>query len=139
MVMELGRLLELQDIDQRMLFLEQLNELIKGTPTLFNSCQDKTVEQLAQHYYRELKTKKKIDKVSVKPTDFDLVNLKTLKNKNIHEEGAESLCFQAFQQLKIDTFLRARGWSDDQINLASTHLISRAVYQYQQYISYRHF
>ena len=109
--------------------LERLDELIKVTPTLFNSCQDKTVEQLAQHYYRELKTKKKIDRVSDKPTDFDLVNLKTLKNKNIREEGAESLCFQAFHQLKIDSYLRDRGWSDDQINLASTQLISRDVYQ----------
>jgi hypothetical protein len=47
----------------------------------------------------------KIDRVSEKPTDFDLVNLKTLKNKNICEVGAESLCFQAFHQLKIYTFL----------------------------------
>jgi len=98
MVMGFGRLLELQDIDQRILFLERLNELIKGTPTLFNSCKDETVEQLAQHYYRELKTKKKIDRVSEKPAYFDLVNLKTLKNKNIREVGAESLCFQAFHQ-----------------------------------------
>ncbi len=133
MVMGLGRLLELQDIDQRILFLERLNELIKGTPTLFNSCKDETVEQLAQHYYRELKTKKKIDRVSEKPTDFDLVNLKTLKNKNIREVGAESLCFQAFHQLKIDTFLRTRGWSEEQINLAATHLISRAVYPASEY------
>ena len=133
MVMGLGRLLELQDIDQRILFLERLNELIKGTPTLFNSCKDETVEQLAQHYYRELKTKKKIDRVSEKATDFDLVNLKTLKNKNIREVGAESLCFQAFHQLKIDSYLRGRGWNEQQINLAATHLISRAVYPASEY------
>ena len=133
MVMGLGRLLELQDIDQRILFLERLNELIKGTPTLFNPCKDETVEQLAQHYYRELKTKKKIDRVSEKPTDFDLINLKTLKNKNIREVGAESLCFQSFHQLKIDIYLRGRGWSEEQINLAATHLISRAVYPASEY------
>ena len=47
MVLGLGRLLELQDIDQRILFLVRLNELIKGTLTLFNSCKDEKVEQLA--------------------------------------------------------------------------------------------
>ena len=36
LVMGLGRLFELQDIDQRILFLERLNELIIGIPTLFS-------------------------------------------------------------------------------------------------------
>ena len=133
MVMGLGRLLELPEIDQKILFLERLNELIKGTPTLFTSCKDEVVEQLAQHYYLDLRIKKKIDRVSEKPTDFDLINMKTLKNKNIREVGAESLCFQSFHQLKIDKYLRGRGWSEEQINLAATHLISRAVYPASEY------
>lgn len=135
MVLGLGRLLEIPDIDQKVLFLERLNELIKGTPTLFNSCKDEKVEQLAQHYYQEIKLKKKIDRVSTASEEFDLVNLKTLKNKNIREVGAESMCFQAFHQLKIDRYLRDRGWSEEQINLAATHVISRAVYPASEYKS----
>ncbi len=88
---------------------------------------------MAQHYYRELEIKKKIDRVSEKPTDFDLINLKTLKNRNIREVGGESLYFQAFRQLKIDTSLRDRGWNEQQINLAASHLISRAVYPASEY------
>jgi len=38
------------------------------------------------------------------------------------------LCYQAIRQLRIDTFLDSRGWSDDDISLAMTHLISRAAY-----------
>jgi hypothetical protein len=112
MVLGLGRLLEIPDIDQKVLFLERLNELIKGTPTFFNSCIDEKVEQLAQHYYREIKSKKKIDRVSTASEEFDLINLKTLKNKNIREVGAESMCFHAFLQLKIDRYLIGRGWSE---------------------------
>ncbi len=100
MVLGLGRLPELPDFDQKVVFLERLNELIKGTPTLFSSCDEK-VEQLAQHYYSELKRKNKVDRVSPTADDFDTVNLNTLKNKNIREVGAESLCLQAFRQLKI--------------------------------------
>jgi len=127
MVLGLGRLPELPDFDQKILFLERLNELIKGTPTLFSPIDEK-VEQLAQHYYGELKRKKKVDLVSPPADDFDTVDLKTLKNKNIREIGAESLCFQAFRQLKIDSYLYGRGWDDEQVKLAATHIVSRAVY-----------
>jgi len=104
MVLGLGRLPELPDFDQKVLFLERLNELIKGKPTLFSS-KDENVEQLAHYYYGQLKQKKKIDRASDATDDFDTVNLNTLKNKDIREIGAESLCYQALRQLGIDHYL----------------------------------
>jgi transposase len=127
MVLGLGRLLELADFDHKILFLERLNELIKGRPTLF-SCKEEKVEQLAQHYYAQLKLKKKVDVASDVVDDIDTVRLNTLKNKNIREVGAESLCYQALRQLKIDNYLKTRGWDDEMVNLAATHIISRTVY-----------
>src|SRR5665811_1698214 len=116
MVLSLGRLLELSDFDQKVLFLERLNELIKGKPTLF-SCKEEKVEQLAQHYYAQLKLKKKVDVASNPADDLDTVKLNTLKNKNIREVGAESLCYQALRQLGIEHFLKTRGWA-----VSYTHL-----------------
>lgn len=127
MVLGLGQLHELPDFDDKILFLERLNELIKGKPTLF-SCKDEKIEQLAQHYFAQLKQKKKVDTTSQVPEDIDTVKLNTLKNKNIREIGAESLCYQALRQLKIDDYLKSRGWNDDQVNLAATHIIGRTVY-----------
>jgi transposase len=127
MVLGLGRLLELPDFDHKILFLERLNELIKGKPTLF-SCKEDKVEQLAQHYYAQLRQKKKVDVASDAVDDIDTVKLNTLKNKNIREVGAESLCYQALCQLGIGHYLKARGWDDEQANLAATHIISRTVY-----------
>ncbi|EKD89331.1 MAG: Transposase, IS4 family protein [uncultured bacterium] len=127
MVLGLGQLLELPDFDHKILFLERLNELIKGRPTLF-SCKEEKVEQLAQHYYGELKQKKKIDRASDVSDDIDTVKLNTLKNRNIREVGAESLCYQALRQLGIEHFLKTRGWDDEQVRLAATHIISRTVY-----------
>ena len=132
MILGLGRLLELPDFDQKVLFLERLNELIKGKPTLFR-CNDEKIEQLAQHYYLQLKQKKKIDRATDTEEDFDTVNLNTLRNKNIREVGAESICYQALKQLKIDHYLKNKGWDDEQINLATTHIISRAVYPASEY------
>ncbi len=111
MVLGLGQLHELPDFDDKILFLERLDELIKGKPTLF-SCKDEKIEQLAQHFYGQLKQKRKIDTSSHTPEDIDTVKLNTLKNKNIREIGAESLCYQALKQLGIDTYLKSRGWSE---------------------------
>ena len=127
MVLGLGRLLELPEFDDKILFLERLNELVKGRPTLFG-CKNEKVEHLAQHYYGQLKQKKKVDRTSEVPEDIDTVRLNTLKNKNIREVGAESLCYQALGQLKIDHYLKAIGWNEEQISLAATHIISRTVH-----------
>jgi predicted RNA-binding protein Jag len=101
--------------------------LIKGKPTLF-SCKDEKIEQLAQHYYTQLIQKKKVDATSHVPEDIDTVKLNTLKNKNIREVGAETLCYQALKQLGIDGYLKSRGWNDDQVNLTATHIVGRTVY-----------
>jgi hypothetical protein len=127
MVLGLGRLPELPDFDHKILFMERLNELIKGRPTLF-SCKEEKIEQLAQHYYSQLKLKKKVDVASNAVDDIETVKLNTLKNRNIREVGAESLCYQALRQLGIDHYLQTRGWDDEQVRLAATHIISRTVY-----------
>jgi hypothetical protein len=75
-----------------------------------------------------MKLKKKVDVASDVVDDIDTVKLNTLKNKNIREVGAESLCYQALHQLGIDHYLKTRGWDDEQVRLAATHIISRAVY-----------
>jgi hypothetical protein len=52
-----------------------------------------------------------------------------LKNKDAKEIGAEWLCKQAFDQLGIRDFLiNQQQWTPEDISLAETHIISRAVY-----------
>ncbi len=52
----------------------------------------------------------------------------SLQNSDAREVGAEWLCKQAFDQLKIGDFLHQAGWSKEQVSLATTHIISRAVF-----------
>jgi len=54
--------------------------------------------------------------------------MSTLKNKDGREVGAEWLCKQAFDQLGIGSFLEQKGWDGTSISLATTHIITRAVY-----------
>jgi len=54
--------------------------------------------------------------------------MSTLKNKDGREVGAEWLCKQAFDQLRIGNFLQQKGWDENAIALAATDIITRAVY-----------
>ncbi len=128
MIIGLGRLDEIPSIDQKVLFNERINQLIKGEASLYGPCPDTDVEKLAQYYYGQIKLKNKVDKKGNTTDDIETVKLNTLNNRDIYNVGAESICYQAFKQLGIDNFLVERNWEPEQINLAATHIVSRAVY-----------
>jgi transposase len=128
MIISLGRLSELPDDKKKYFLCERLTRLINGEPSLYGHCGDEMVEQLARHYFQQILSKKKVDRQTRTNEELELVKLKTLKNKEVREIGAESLCYQAFCQLGIDSYLKRRGWGAYQVSLAATHIVSRAVY-----------
>lgn len=128
MIIGLGKLEELPGIDKKIQLAERISELVKGENSLFPEHTDEAIEELAQHYYRLILSKRKVDKNKQPSEEVETVKLNTLKNKDIREIGAESLCYQAFGQLGIENYLVSRGWDTEQIKLATTHIISRAVY-----------
>ncbi|MDX9783118.1 MAG: IS1634 family transposase [Bacteroidales bacterium] len=126
--MGFGRLEELETVEQKKLLAVRVEELIvNGGNSLPTSAVDEQVERLAQHYFAEIKNKKRYD-IKHGDEDWETVKMSTLKNKDAREIGAEWLCKQAFDQLGIGRFLQQAGWSEDKIALATNHIISRAVY-----------
>ena len=83
---------------------------------------------MAQHYYREVIKKRRYDLKHINSLEQETVYINTLKNKDAREIGAEWLCLQSLRQLGLSDFLKSKQWSEDKINLAQTHIISRAVY-----------
>ena len=123
-----GRLEELETVEQKKLLATRVEELIvNGGNSLSTSAVDEQVEQLAQHYFAEIKSKKRYD-VKQGNEDWETVKMSTLKNKDAREIGAEWLCKQAFDQLGIGSFLKQAGWDENKIALATAHIITRAVY-----------
>lgn len=123
-----GRLEELETVEQKKLLAARVEELIaNGGNSLSTSAVDEQVEQLARQYFAEIKSKKRYD-IKQGNEDWETVKMSTLKNKDAREIGAEWLCKQAFDQLGIGSFLKLEGWDEDKIALATTHIISRAVY-----------
>ena len=132
-VVGLGRLDELKTEEQKKSLAVRIQELINnGGQTLSSSNFDSKVEELAQHFYQQIKIKKRYD-TGISQQEWERVNLQTLKNKDAREIGAEWLCKQAFDQLGIGNFLSSQGWTENQISLAATHIISRAVYPASEY------
>src|SRR6266511_3231791 len=128
-ILHLGSLEDLPDIDQKKALTLRINDLVRqshtGEQDLFKP-QDKVVEKLAQKYFAEIKEKERLDIAAGK--DYHRIDTNTVENKNIREAGTEWLCLQALEQLNISAFLRKEDWKEEQIQLALTHIISRAAY-----------
>jgi len=97
--------------------------------------QDPIVIQYVEEYYQRMVKEKRIDVPEKKVKrntksgkDIQAIDLNSIRNKDIREIGGEWLCYQAMEQLQIGKFLQHRGWSEEDIQLAQTHIISRAVY-----------
>jgi Transposase DDE domain len=128
-ILHLGTLEELPEVEQKKALADRINELVKqsytGKQSLFPP-PDQLIEILAQKFFRAIKEKQLLDLAAGK--DYHRVDTDSVKNKNIREVGSEWLCLQALEQLDIAGFLSGKDWSSEQIQLALTHIVSRATY-----------
>ena len=125
---------------------DQLNTIQKILTTKANNndqplfdlpfTQDATVNQYVEKFYNRMVAEKRIDvlveKQAKKPSksgkDLQTIDINSLRNKDVREVGAEWMCYQTMEQLRITSFLKCQGWDEDDIKLAQSHIISRAVY-----------
>ena len=56
------------------------------------------------------------------------INADTLRHSNVREIGAEFICHQTLEELGICQVLANAGFSEEQVKLAATQIVSRAVY-----------
>lgn len=98
--------------------------------------EDPVVIQYVNEFYDRMVQEKRIDvllenqekKAKNAGKDIQSIDLNSVINKDVREVGAEWLSYQAMNQLQIGKFLQDQGWNDEDIKLAQSHIISRAVY-----------
>jgi hypothetical protein len=97
---------------------------------------------VVQHWFNELYGRlvkeKRVDILDVgqdksqdksSECDWHTIDMNSLRNKDIREIGGEWLCYQALEQPGIGNFLSSQvDWRGEDVRLALTHIISRAVY-----------
>ncbi len=111
---------------------KQLNDRAAGQQSLFE-CEDPVVQEQVEHLWNELLKSKKVDTPEqARKKRFNYIEADSMQHRDVREMGGEWLCYQAIKELGIDQYLETCGWEEDQINLAITQLISRAVYPYSE-------
>jgi hypothetical protein len=98
--------------------------------------EDTTIIHYVNEFYNRMVAEKRIDVLVDKPEkkpskngkDLQTIDVNSIRNKDVREIGSEWLSYQAMNQLQIAGFLERRGWDEDDIKLAHSHIISRAVY-----------
>lgn len=127
-IVNFGKLDELESVEEKKLLANRTESLIRnGGQTLLLEPVNEKVESLARYYYSEICARRRYD-IARGKEDIEIIKLATLKNKEAREIGAEWLCKQAFDQLGIEDLLKRQNWDDENISLAATHIISRAIY-----------
>lgn len=127
------------DEHERKMLANRIESLYQGNNALFLDIPPK-VEQLAIKFYKELRDKYKtlvtsenvahsdISSPVETAKDMELVDLNSIEHDEVREVGAEWLCLQAIEELKIADLLAEKQWDKDTIATAVAHLVSRAVY-----------
>ena len=108
---------------------ERLNQMLEGRKPLFLA--EERVEKFARKLFNRMISEKKIDlvkKIQEEAKKWDNVDLNTLTNEDVREVGAEWMGLQALQELGVDAFLHRQGWEAEEVQLALSHIVSRAVY-----------
>jgi len=113
-----------------------LTQKVAGVATIdFAEYHDPGINEYVERWYALMLTKGKIEVPGNTAifNQYQTVDTASIKSKDVREAGAEWLCLQALKQLGIDSFLEETGWSKEQVQLALTQIVSRAVYPASEY------
>lgn len=85
------------------------------------------IKKYVEDLWQRIIASKKLDLQLVEKLSR-MVNADTLQHSNVREIGAENICHTTWQKLQLTELLLANGFTGDEAALASTQVISRAVY-----------
>ena len=112
---------------------EQLNQAARILTNRYEQKQplfkptDTAVIELTETLWQRIIREKRLDLTLHSPTSRR-IDADTMRHSNVREIGSEFICHQTLQELGISKVLSAAGFTEEQIQLAATQIISRAVY-----------
>ena len=111
---------------------EQLNLIARTLTDMYQQKQsifpqtDPLISKWVAELWGKIVGGKRLDLTAYDPNSR-LVNADTLSHSNVREMGAEWMCYNTWQQLDLDKVLIDNGFSEHEVQLAQTQVISRAV------------
>lgn len=113
-------------VEQRNRIQRQLTDRYENKQTLFTET-DPIVIKYVDQLWQRITESKRLDIIPFEQR-ARMIDADTMKHSNIREIGAEWICYNTWNKLQLTQLLLANGWSEEQIQLAATQIISRAVY-----------
>ena len=112
---------------------EQLNQTARILTDRYEQKQslfeptDTAVIELAEALWQRIIKDKRLDLTLHSPTSRR-IDADTMRHSNVREIGSEWICHQSLEELGISKVLAEAGFTEEQIKLAATQIVSRAVY-----------
>lgn len=132
-LMSLGTLEELNDIERKQL-VDCIEANLKHQGELFEENYSDKINFLAKGFTIEIRSKLQTEVVlnplvkETKEPDYITIDSKSIEHDDVREIGAEWLCLQTIRELGLDSLFKEQGWQADQIDLALSQIIAKAVY-----------
>jgi transposase len=111
----------------------RITDMYQHKPSLFE-LNDSVVEELVTKLWSVIVKGNKLDLTLHDPSSRK-VDADSLKHTNVREVGAEWICYNTWLELGLDTALEELGFTEEEIKLAQTQVISRAIYPYSELAS----
>jgi hypothetical protein len=112
---------------------EQLNQTARILTDRYEQKQslfeptDTAVNELAETLWKRIIKDERLDLTLHSPTSRQ-IDADTMRHSNVREIGSEWICHQTLEELGISKVLVKAGFTEEQIKLAATQIVSRAVY-----------
>lgn len=112
--------------EQLNIMARTLTDIYQNKQTIFKQTDDLVNKWVTQLWSR-IVAGKKLD-LTLYDENSRQVNLDTIQHKNVREIGSEWMCYNIWHELGIDQVLETNDFSELEIQLAQTQVISRAVH-----------
>lgn len=112
---------------------EQLNTISRSLTDIYEKKQsifeqtDPLIQKWVTRLWSRIVEEKRLD-LSLYDKDSRMIAADTIEHSNVREIGAEWMCYNIWQELGIDKVLDDNDFSELEIQLAQTQVISRAVH-----------
>jgi transposase len=125
-ILNIGFLEESITPQQLNLVARTLTNMYQQKASIFTET-DPVVSRLVAEYWFKIKSEKRLD-LSLYDKGSRMVDVDNIRHNNVREIGAEWICYNTWHQLGLDKVLIDNDFTESEIQLAQTQIISRAVY-----------
>lgn len=138
-IVSMGKLEGIDSREDKKMLADLIESIIKGERQLFAFEVKPEIEKYAKLFAKRIIDEKLLDispsrnateaEQEIVESDFQNIDINSIKHDEAREIGPEWLCKQAMDQLGLREILESKcNFSSSAANLALTHIVSRAVY-----------